>query len=120
MAKIMTVEDSDLIRSIIKKMIVSEGHEVIEVSSGKDSILKYGELKPDIVFMDINLPDILGLDVAKEIIKQDPNAIIIMCSVIDNLESKEKAKKIGAKEYIVKPFVREQIVSVIQKYINKK
>jgi two-component system, chemotaxis family, chemotaxis protein CheY len=119
MAKIMLVDESNFIRLVIKRMIISEGHEIYEVSSGKESILKYDELKPDIVFMDINLPDILGLEATEKIMKKHPNATIIMCSVIADSSYKMKAKEIGAKDYLVKPFDKEQIVSIINKYTKK-
>ncbi|MFW5990640.1 MAG: response regulator [Nanoarchaeota archaeon] len=117
MAKIMTVEDSGLIRSIIRKILISEGHEIIEVSSGKDAVIRYEKEKPALVFMDINLPDISGLDATKEIIDFDPSAKVAMCTIVDKDEYKQKAKEIGAKAYLVKPFSRREILDVLNDYL---
>ncbi|MGM5482513.1 MAG: response regulator [Nanobdellota archaeon] len=118
MAKVMTVEDSGLIRSIMRKILVSEGHEIVEVPSGKDGIIKYESEKPDLVFMDINLPDISGLDATKEIIDFDPEAKIVMCTIVDKDEYREKAKELGALSYLVKPFSKNEIVDVLRKYLK--
>lgn len=114
MAKVMTVEDSGLIRSIIRKIVADAGHDVVEVSSGKDAIIKYQTDQPDIVFMDINLPGISGIDAAEEILKSDPSAKIIMCTIVDKEEYKQKAKDIGAKGYIIKPFSRADILGALE------
>lgn len=117
MAKVMTVEDSGLIRSIIRKILVSEGHDVVEVSSGKDAIVKYETEKPDLIFMDINLPDISGLDATKEILDFDKNAKIIICTIVDKEEYKNKANELGAKEYLIKPFSKKEIIDVLRAYL---
>lgn len=113
MANIMTVEDSGLIRSIIKKSLVEEGHEVIEVASGKDAILKYETEKPDLVLMDINLPGISGIEATREIIRFDPGAKIIMCTILGSEDYKTEAINAGAKDYLVKPFSKEEIINAV-------
>ncbi len=118
MAKIMTVEDSGLIRSIIKKILVEDGHEIIEVSSGKDAILKYEIEKPDVVFMDINLPGISGIEATKEIMRFDSGAKIIMCTIIDSEEYKKEALDAGAKDYLVKPFSKKEILDSVNKNLQ--
>ena len=118
MAKVMTVEDSGLIRSIIKKSLVEEGHEVIEVASGKDAILKHETEKPDIVLMDINLPGISGLEATREIIRFDPQAKIIMCTILESDDYKKEAMEIGAKDYLVKPFSKDEIVEAVTRNLR--
>lgn len=113
MAKIMLVEDSKLIRSILKKIIVGEGHDVIEVESGKDAVIVYESETPDLVFMDINLPGINGLDATQEILSMNPEAKVIMCTIMDKPEYQERAKGMGAVGYIVKPFSKQQIVETV-------
>lgn len=117
MAKVMTVEDSGLIRSIIRKILISEGHEVVEVPSGKDAIIRYETDKPELVFMDINLPDISGLDATKEILNIDKDAKVIMCTIVDKDDYKKKATDIGAKAYLVKPFSKREIIDVLKNYL---
>lgn len=118
MAKVMTVEDSGLIRSIIKKSLVEEGHEVIEVASGKDAILKYETEKPDLVFMDINLPGISGIEATKEILRFDPQARVVMCTILESENYKKDALETGAKDYLVKPFSKDEIVEAVTRNLR--
>ena len=122
---IMIVDDS---RTTIKKMaqmVAEMGHEVIEVAlAGKDAIGKYHTARPDIVTMDITLPDMSGVDVTKAILAEHPDALIIIVTshgqenmVVDSIEA-------GAKGYILKPIKPEifekTIERVFEKYSNVK
>ncbi len=117
MAKIMTVEDSGLVRSIIKKILIEGGYEIVEASSGQDAIELYRLEKPDLVFMDINLPDVSGIDVTKELLTIDSDAKIIMCTIVESEKYRKEAIEAGAKDYLVKPFSKKEIIDVVNKYL---
>lgn len=117
MARIMLVDDSHFIKSIIQNIITTCGHAVIgEASNGAEAIALYPKLQPDLVFMDITMPEMTGIHATQEILKLDADARIVMCSAMgQNLMIKE-ALQVGAKDFIVKPFQNEKIKEVIEKH----
>jgi two-component system, chemotaxis family, chemotaxis protein CheY len=115
MVKVMTVEDSNLMRSVIKNFASKAGHEVIEAASGQEAIDKYTKEKPAIVFMDIKMPGMDGFEALEKIKKIDPNAKVVMCTSLKESADEEKAKKLGAVGYIKKPFASSDIVDAIKK-----
>lgn len=118
MAKILVVDDSSLIRTVLKNFVKKEGHDTIEAEEGQTAIEKYKAEKPDLVFMDILMPNGLdGLGAAKEIKKIDPNAKIVMVTSVREAQEVNKAKEIGVKDYLNKPFSKEEISNVLKKYL---
>ena len=116
MAKIMIVDDAAFMRITIKNMLQKSEHEVIgEAENGKVAVEKYRELKPDIVTMDITMPEMDGLVALKEIRKEDPGAKIIMVSAMGQEAMVRDAILSGAKGFIVKPFKEDGILSAISK-----
>lgn len=116
MAKIMIVDDAAFMRITIKNMLQKSEHEVVgEAENGKIAVEKYRELKPDIVTMDITMPEMDGLAALKEIRKEDPNAKIIMVSAMGQEAMVRDAVLNGAKGFIVKPFKEDGILAAISK-----
>jgi len=111
------VDDSPLVRSIIKDFLESEGSfEVVgEAENGLVGVEMFKELKPDIVTMDITMPEMSGLDALKEIMKQDPQAKVVMVSAMGQEAMVREAIVSGAKGFIVKPFKEEGIIAAIKK-----
>ena len=111
MKKILICDDSSFMRSIIRKTIESlKEYEVIgEAQDGIEAVSKYNELYPDIVFMDITMPKVDGLEALRKIMKYDKNAKVIMCSAMGQKDFINEAVKIGAKDFVVKPFTAELI-----------
>lgn len=117
--KILIVDDAAFMRLTIKNMIEEAGYEVVdEATNGQEAIEKYFEVEPDLVTMDITMPEKSGLDALKEIIAKDPSAKIIMCSAMGQQEMVLDAIKAGAKDFIVKPFNKERIHEALNKYIK--
>lgn len=103
--KALIVDDAYFMRNLIKKVLKEAGYEVVgEAKNGKEGITLYFELKPDFVTMDINMPDISGIEATQQILSKDPNAQIIAVTGVDNEETKEAMLKAGAKAYLKKPF----------------
>lgn len=119
MTKIMIVEDSNLMTAVITNFIKKEGDfEILTAKNGDEAVAKYKEAKPDLVFMDIKMPGMDGLTALEVIRKYDQNAKIVMCTALKEAEQEERAKKLGAKGYIRKPFSRDDITAAIKANIK--
>ena len=115
--KILICDDAAFMRMMLKDMILKLGHEVIgEAKNGKEAIDKYKELKPDLVTMDITMPDVDGLEGLKGIMDYDRNAKVIMCSAMGQEAMVLESIKTGAKDFIVKPFKVERVRDALGKF----
>ncbi|BCS80714.1 response regulator [Anaerocellum diazotrophicum] len=113
--KIMIVDDAVFIRKVLKGILIELGYNVVaEASTGKDAIEQASKVKPDIITLDITLPDMSGIDVLKEIKKINPAIQIIMVSALSGQEAVMQALREGAVNYITKPFSKEKIESVLK------
>lgn len=118
MAKILLCDDAAFVRQTIARILKPTGHEVVgEAANGKECIQLYKVVKPDIVMMDITMPDMDGIEATKHIVAHDPNAKIIMVSAMGQQEKVFAAIAAGAKDFIVKPFEPSKIISCIRKYV---
>ena len=116
MVKVLIVDDAAFMRISIKNMISKNGYEVVgEAENGAVAIEKYKELSPDIVTMDITMPELSGLDAMKAIVSQDPKAKIIMVSAMGQEAIVRDAVLSGAKGFIVKPFKEDGLLSALRK-----
>ena len=116
MARVLIVDDAAFMRISIKNMLTKNGYEVVgEAENGLVAIELYKELRPDIVTMDITMPEMSGLDALKEIQKLDPQAKIVMVSAMGQEAMVREAIVSGAKGFIVKPFKEEGIIAAIKK-----
>lgn len=116
MAKIMIVDDAAFMRISIRNMLKKSTHEVVgEAENGKMAVEQYTALNPDIITMDITMPEMDGLTALKEILKINPAANIIMVSAMGQEAMVREAIMSGAKGFIVKPFKEEGILSAIEK-----
>lgn len=120
MAKVLVVDDAAFMRITIKTMLEKNGFEVVgEAEDGSVAITKYKELNPDIVTMDITMPNMTGVDSLKEIRKYDPEAKIVMVSAMGQEKIVMEAVMNGAKSFIVKPFKEEQVMNTLNKILTK-
>ncbi|WP_456398799.1 chemotaxis protein CheY [Mesoaciditoga sp.] len=114
--KVLIVDDAAFMRMLLKDIVTKAGYEVVgEASNGAEAVEKYKELKPDIVTMDITMPEMNGIEATKEIMKIDPNANIIMCSAMGQQMMVVEAIQAGAKDFIVKPFQQGRVVEALSK-----
>jgi two-component system chemotaxis response regulator CheY len=119
MANILIVDDSFLMRRKLNHMLTHEGHVIVgEASSGEEGFRKYQELNPDLVTMDINMPNISGIEAIEKIMKAFPDAKIIVISIIDDKSMVFKALEKGAKHYVFKPISIDKLSSVINQVLN--
>lgn len=116
MARVLIVDDAAFMRISIKSMLTKNGYEIIgEAENGLVGVEKYKELEPDIVTMDITMPEMNGLDALREIIKINPAAKVIMVSAMGQEAMVRDAIISGAKGFIVKPFKEDGIISALKK-----
>ena len=118
--KILVVDDSAFMRMMLKDILVKEKYEIVgEVNDGKHAVAKYMELKPDLVTMDMIMPEMNGIDTVKEIKKTDPNAKIIMVSAMGQQSLVDEAIQAGALGFIVKPFQAQQVIETVKEFLGE-
>lgn len=118
--KILIVDDAAFMRMMIKNILVKNGYEVVgEAENGRQAVELYNETKPDLVTMDITMPDMDGIESVKAIRAADPNAIIIMCSAMGQQAMVMDAIQAGAKDFIVKPFQQDRILQAIERVLSR-
>jgi two-component system chemotaxis response regulator CheY len=114
MANILLVDDSKFMRGVLSK-IVSEKYKVVgEAGNGLEGVKSYTSLQPDVVLMDIVMPEMDGITATKEITSKFPGAKIIMCTSMGQEGKVKKAIEAGAKGYIVKPFMGPDVLREIE------
>lgn len=119
-AKILIVDDAAFMRMMIKNIITKAGYEVAgEAENGEQAVQLYFELKPDLVTMDITMPDMDGIEAVKAIMKKAPDAKIIICSAMGQQAMVMEAIQAGAKDFIVKPFKPDRILQAIERVLNR-
>jgi len=117
--KILIVDDAAFMRMMIKDILTKNGYEVVaEASDGAQAVEKYQELRPDLVTMDITMPEVDGISALKQIKQMDPNAKVIMCSAMGQQAMVIDAIQAGAKDFIVKPFQADRVIEAIQKALS--
>jgi two-component system chemotaxis response regulator CheY len=120
MAKILIVDDAAFMRMMIKEILTKNGFDVVgEASDGVQAIEKFKELDPDLVTMDITMPEMDGVTALKEIKKINPNSKVIMCSAMGQQAMVIDAIQAGAKDFIVKPFQAERVLEAINKTLSQ-
>ena len=117
--RVLVVDDAAFMRMMVKDILSKNGYEVVgEAENGMKALEKYQELKPDLVTMDITMPEMDGISAVKEIKKVDPNAKIVMCSAMGQQAMVVEAIQAGAKDFIVKPFQADRVLEAVKKAMS--
>lgn len=117
--RIMVVDDSRLVRVQLGNVLEGTDYEIVAYCrSGEDAIAQYDEVKPDLVTMDIIMQGMDGLDASELILKEHPDARIVMISSLAYDDTFEKAKAIGARGFVDKPFHQEQLLRVFEQALS--
>lgn len=120
MFKVLIVDDAAFMRMMLKDILLKNGYEVCgEAGDGEQALEKYKELKPDLVTMDITMPNCDGMEGLKKIISYDSKAKVIMCSAMGQQSMVIDAVKAGALDFIVKPFKPDRILETVIKALSK-
>ena len=120
MAKnVMVVDDAAFMRMMIKDILSKNGYNIVgEAENGKKAVDTYAECKPDLVLMDITMPEMDGIQALKAIRGNDPNASIIMCSAMGQQAMVIEAIQSGARDFIVKPFQADRVIEAVKKVVG--
>ncbi len=115
---VLVCDDAIFMRTMISDILSQAGFEVVgEAESGLQAVAKYRELKPDLVTMDIVMPDMGGIEAVREICKSDPEAKILMCSAMGQQALVVEAIQAGAKDFVVKPFQPSRVLEAVQRVL---
>lgn len=115
----MIVDDAAMMRTFLKNIIIESGHEVVaEARTGKEAVELYSQHYPDLITMDITMPDMDGITAVKQILSFDRKAKIIMCSAMSQQKLVLEAIQAGARDYIIKPFQKITITETINHILS--
>ncbi len=118
MARVLVVDDAVFMRKVVSDALAKGGHEVMgEAANGQEAVDQFQSLKPEVMTLDITMPEKDGLAALKEIIAMDPQARIVMCSALGQETKVLEAIKAGAKDFVVKPFQPDRVLSAIEKAV---
>jgi len=119
MASVLIVDDAAFMRMMIKDILSKNGFEIAgEAANGAEAVEKFKEVNPDLVTMDITMPEMDGIQALKEIRQIDSNAKVIMCSAMGQQSMVIDAIQSGAKDFIVKPFQADRVLEAIKKVLG--
>lgn len=117
--KILIVDDAVFMRTVLKKMLEESGFEVVgEASNGLEAIAKAKELTPDVVTLDITMPEMDGVTALPKILEASPKTKVIMCSAMGQQPMVVDAIKNGAKDFIVKPFQKARVIQALENVVD--
>ncbi len=119
MARVLVVDDAAFMRKLLTDALVSGGHEVVgEAGNGIEAVARWQELRPELTTLDITMPEKDGLAALAEIMAIDPSAKVIMCSALGQEGKVLEAVKLGAKDFVVKPFQPPRVLEAVDKALN--
>lgn len=117
-AKVLVVDDAAFVRARQTKLLSDCGYAVDEASNGAEAVEKYRAIKPDVVLMDVTMPIMDGIAAVRQIKAEDPGAKVIMCTALGQQTMVLEALKAGARDFIVKPFQPEKLLSAIKRQVG--
>jgi two-component system chemotaxis response regulator CheY len=116
---VLVCDDAIFMRTMISDILTQAGFEIVgEAESGSQAVEKYRQLKPDLVTMDIVMPDMGGIDAVREICRDNPDAKILMCSAMGQQALVVEAIQAGAKDFVVKPFQPSRVLEAVQRVLG--
>ncbi|TYS46786.1 response regulator [Bacillus infantis] len=119
MARILIVDDAKFMRLTLTGILKKAEHEIVgEAENGREAIDLYRELKPELVTMDITMPEMSGLEAMKEIKQEFPEAKVVMCSAMGQQKMVVEAIEAGAKDFIVKPFDEGRVLDAVNRVLS--
>jgi two-component system chemotaxis response regulator CheY len=120
--KILVVDDASFMRTVLKDIIKGNGlaSDVVEAGDGVEGVKAYQAQKPDLVTMDVNMPKADGVQALRAIMKIDPAAKVVMVTSVEQKQVVQDAMKLGARDYIVKPFDRSNVGLVLNKVLRQR
>ena len=119
MARVLVVDDAAFMRKMVSDVLLGGGHEVVgEAGDGVEAVERYQELRPEVTTLDITMPEKDGLSALREIIELDPAARVVMCSALGQESKVLESIKLGAKDFVVKPFQADRVLGAVEKALS--
>lgn len=117
--RVMLVDDTAFMRRMLRDILAREGFEIVaEAGNGREAVEAYRQARPDLVIMDITMPEMDGIAAVREIVSGDPAARIVMCSALGQQELIVEALESGARDFVVKPFLPHKVLEAVHKVID--
>ncbi|MDR0356681.1 MAG: response regulator [Deltaproteobacteria bacterium] len=117
--RVLIVDDSPVMRQMLFKMFEKEGFQVVgQACDGEEALTLFDQLKPDLITLDIVMPKIRGTEVLETIMGQNPESCVIMASSVSDARTVMHCLKIGAKQYIIKPYDEEKVMAAVKKAMS--
>jgi len=119
LARVLIVDDAAFMRMMLRDILEKMGHEVVgEATNGQEAVDAYRRLKPDLVTMDIIMPDVMGIEAVKGIMKENPQAKIVMVSALGQQAMVKEAIESGARDFVIKPFQEANVIKTIENVLE--
>ncbi len=119
MARVLVVDDAAFMRKMVSDALTKGGHEVVgHAGNGNEAVEQFRELRPDLTTLDITMPEKDGLAALKDIIELDPGAKVVMCSALGQESKVLESIKLGAKDFVVKPFQPDRVIDAVSKALS--
>ncbi len=119
MARVLVVDDAAFMRKVLTDALAKGGHEVVaEAANGVEAVARFKEVQPDVTTLDITMPEKDGIEALREILSASPGAKVIMCSALGQESKVLESIKIGAKDFVVKPFQPDRVLEAIGKALS--
>lgn len=118
-AKILVVDDSGLARRTLKQMLQAAGHTIEEAADGAEALEKYFLNKPDVVFLDLVMANMTGMETLRKLREMDPKAVVIVATADIQSATREEAEGLGACEVINKPFTKDRVLSALNNVLGR-
>jgi two-component system, chemotaxis family, chemotaxis protein CheY len=116
MARVLVVDDAAFMRKMVTDALSGGGHEIVgEAGNGAEAVQRFQELRPEVMTLDITMPEKDGIAALQEIIALDPSAKVIMCSALGQESKVLESIKLGAKDFVVKPFQPDRVRAAVDK-----
>ena len=116
---ILIVDDTDFDRNLLRSILLSAGYEITGLAScGEEGIRQFKELQPNLVLLDLIMPDLNGIEVLRRIRNDTPEAKIMMCTSVGEESMVDLARRMGARGYIVKPYIAENLLHAVNKIVG--
>ena len=117
--RVLIVDDAAFMRMMIKNVLTQNGYEVAgEASNGQEALVLYEKVKPELVTLDITMPEMDGIQTLKELLKMDPSANVIMVTAMGQQQLVIEAIQVGAKDFVVKPFQPDRLIEAVRKALG--
>ncbi|KAF0817545.1 Chemotaxis regulator - transmits chemoreceptor signals to flagellar motor components CheY [Bacillus sp. ZZV12-4809] len=118
-ARILIIDDAKFMRVTLSTILKKAGHEIVgEGEDGKEAVDLFENLNPDLVMMDITMPEMSGLEAVREIKRENPNAKVIMCSAMGQQKVVVESIEAGAKDFIIKPFDEGRVLEAVNRVLS--